>query len=179
VENPHPQAGGVAVGDLVPDPEIPAATVMQTVVYVRLLAPPKRGPITTEAQRGEAIFRDTGCVSCHIPTMRTDPHRLPQLSNVDVDIYSDLLLHDVGPDLADDRPDGSADGREWRTAPLWGTRLAASFLDGTAYYLHDGRTTDLSEAISLHGGEAQKSRDAFVRLHEADKKALLNFLLSL
>jgi CxxC motif-containing protein (DUF1111 family) len=179
VENSHPQAGGFAVGDAAPDPEIPAATVLQTVVYVRLLSPPKRGEITPEVERGERIFNEIGCASCHTPMMKTGPHRIPQLSQQEARLYSDLLLHDMGDALADNRPDGSANGREWRTAPLWGTRLVADFTGGTPFYLHDGRASDLSEAIRLHGGEAEKSRNASLNLSETDRQALLAFLESL
>ena len=94
-------------------------------------------------------------------------------------LYSDLLLHDMGPELADNRPDGSADGYEWRTPPLFGLRLAGDPLGGTAFYLHDGRTTDLGEAIQLHGGEAEAARNRFVELSESDRKALIAFLMSL
>ncbi len=179
VENPHPQAGGVAVGDDVADPEISAATVLQTVMYVRQLMPPQRGTITSQVQRGELLFADIGCVSCHVPTMKTGPSSIPQLSAIDVHLYSDLLLHDMGPELADYRPDGEATGREWRTAPLWGLRLVKDFLNGEAFYLHDGRTSDLGEAILFHGGEAAASRDKYAGLSRDDRRAVLAFLKSL
>lgn len=178
-ENPHPQAGGFAVGDMVPDPEISAGTVQDTVVYVRLLSPPKRGEITPEVQQGETLFKQIGCASCHVPTMRTGTHRIPQLSEKDANLYSDLLIHDMGEELADNRPDGSANGREWRTAPLWGTRLVADFTGGVPFYLHDARATTLIDAIRPHGGEAQQSKEAFFKLSEADQQALIAFLESL
>ncbi len=179
VENPHPQAGGVAIGDQVADPEISAATVLQTVMYVRQLMPPARGKITPQIERGEALFAEIGCASCHVPTMRTGLHFIPQLSAVDVHLYSDLLLHDMGPELADYRPDGDATGSEWRTTPLWGLRLVEDFLNGQAFYLHDGRTSDLDEAILFHGGEAAAARDRFASLRVEDRVALLAFLKSL
>ena len=148
----HPLGNGVSIGDNVPDPEIPASTVQQTVMYIRLLAPPARGPITSQVQQGEGIFGSIGCAKCHTPTMKTGPHVIPQLSNVDVNLYSDLLLHDMGPTLADNRPDKQATGTEWKTRPLWGLRLVSEFLGGQAFYLHDSRATTLSEAITLHGG---------------------------
>jgi len=179
VENAHPQQGSTALGDAVADPEIPASTVLDTTMYVRLLAPPARGPNTASTQRGEAAFHDIGCAQCHVPTMRTGPHFLRPLNNTEVHLFSDLLLHDMGPDLADNRPDGDATGREWRTAPLWGTRLAQKFTNDVPYYLHDGRTTDLDEAIRLHGGEAERVRDRYVALPEDVRAALLAFVRSL
>ena len=179
VENSHPQAGGFAVGDTVPDPEIPASTVLEAVVYVRLLSPPQRGEITSEVKEGEKIFKEIGCAACHVPTMRTGPHSVDPLDRVEAHIYSDFLLHDMGDELADNRPDGSATGTEWRTAPLWGTRLTADFTGGTPFFLHDGRATTLREAIRPHGGEAQKSKEAFFKLSEADQQALIAFLESL
>jgi CxxC motif-containing protein (DUF1111 family) len=149
------------------------------VVYVRLLSPPKRGEITPDVQQGDTLFKQIGCASCHVPTMRTGIHRIPQLSEKDANLYSDLLIHDMGEELADNRPDGSADGREWRTAPLWGTRLVADFTGGVPFYLHDARATTLIDAIRPHGGEAQQSKEAFFKLSEADQQALIAFLESL
>lgn len=179
VENSHPLGGGVAIGDHAPDPELSAATVLQTVMYLRLLAPSARGAITPAVTQGERVFQSIGCAGCHVPTMRTGPHPIPQLSHVDVPLYSDLLLHDMGPDLADGRPDHDATGTEWRTRPLWGLRLVGRFLGGQPVYLHDARTSDLEEAIRLHGGEAQAARDRFIGLTEADRRALIVFLNSL
>lgn len=177
-ENPHPQAG--ILGDDVPDPEVSAATVNDVVFYLRTLARSKRGPITALVQRGEQVFMDVGCAKCHIPTMRTGTHPpIAALSNVEVHLYSDLLLHDMGPDLADNFVEGDANGREWRTTPLWGLRLLEQQLGGTAFYLHDGRTSDLREAIRLHGGEAQAARDSLFARPNADIEALLAFLRSL
>ena len=179
VENSHPQAGGFAVGDTVPDPEIPASTVLQTVVYVRLLQPPKRGDITPEVETGDRIFNEIGCATCHVPTMRTAKNLITQLSEKEVHLYSDLLLHDMGDELADNRPDGSANGREWRTAPLWGTRLVADFTGGIPFFLHDGRATTLIDAIRPHGGEARKPKEAFLNLSDSDRQAVIAFLESL
>ncbi|MBI4547803.1 MAG: c-type cytochrome [Ignavibacteriae bacterium] len=178
VENPHPQAG--ILGDDVADPEVSAATVNDVVFYLRTLAPPKRGEQTPYVQRGEQLFGQIGCASCHIPVMRTGTHpTISALSNVDVPLYSDLLLHDMGDELADNFVEGEANGREWRTTPLWGLRLYEQQLGGTAYYLHDGRTSDLREAIRAHGGETAGARDGFLELSESDKEALIAFLRSL
>ncbi|MBI2502381.1 MAG: thiol oxidoreductase [Candidatus Latescibacteria bacterium] len=178
-ENPHPQAGGVALGDQVPDPEIPAATVLQTVMYVRLLSPPDLGERTAQVAQGEAVFTRLRCAACHVPSMKTGPHYIPQLSGQEARLYSDLLLHDMGPGLADNRPDGDATGSEWRTAPLWGTRLVEEFLGGRGFFLHDGRAPTLDQAIRAHGGEAQASREAYVGLAGTEQQALLAFLGSL
>lgn len=177
-ENPHPEHG--TLGDNVADPEVSAATVHDVVFYLRTLAPPKRGQITDQVKRGEAVFRSIGCASCHVPALRTGTHpTIAALSNVDVPLYSDLLLHDMGPELADNFIEGEATGTEWRTTPLWGLRLVGEHLGGTPYYLHDGRTSDLGEVIRLHGGEAANARSRFNALPEADKQALIVFLRSL
>jgi CxxC motif-containing protein (DUF1111 family) len=95
-----------------------------------------------------------------------------------VELYSDLLLHDMGDGLADYRPDGQADGREWRTTPLWGLRIMRDFLNGQAFLLHDGRARSVEEAILLHGGEAAAARDSFETLSAGDRAALLDFVES-
>ena len=179
-ENTHPQIDATMPrGDMVPDPEISAGTVLETVMYVRLLAPPNRGKETAEVRLGEELFSQIGCASCHTPTMRTGPNQIEQLANVEAHLYSDLLLHDMGPGLEDGRPDGDADGREWRTAPLWGLRLVPDFLGGKPFYMHDGRTSDLDEAIRMHGGEAETPRDRYVGLTSAEQTAVVAFLSSL
>ena len=100
------------------------------------------------------------------------------LSDQPVFLYSDLLLHDMGEGLADHRPDGDANGREWKTAPLWGLRLARDFLDGDAFLLHDGRARSVEEAILLHGGEAEAARSRFAALADDARAALLDFVES-
>lgn len=152
---------------------------MLTALYVRLLKPPARGNETAEVLRGEQLFDEIGCASCHVPMMRTGTSGIPELSEVDAHLYSDLLLHDMGPGLADNRPDGDADGSEWRTPPLWGTRLVGDFLNGEEFYLHDGRARSVSEAIGEHGGEAQGSSDAYTGLSTDDRQALIAFVESL
>ena len=178
-ENPHPQAGGVAVGDNIADPEISAATVLETVLYVKLLAPPARGEVTDQVTRGDGTFASIGCAGCHVPTMQTGENRIPSLHEQEVNLYSDLLLHDMGDDLADNRPDGLASGKEWRTAPLWGTRIIGDFLGGETPFLHDGRAQTLDEAIRLHGGEAAGAKDQYEGLSEAERLDLLAFIESL
>ncbi len=179
-ENAHPQVGGgVAMGDLVADPEIPASTVLVTAMYVRLLQPPAQGARNEVIEQGENLFSEIGCAHCHVPTMRTGVNPIPELSEVDAHLYSDLLLHDMGPGLADGRRDGDASGSEWRTAPLWGTRLIGEFLDGDEFYLHDGRARSVGEAIRLHGGEAEQSKDRYEALDAGEQNALVAFVKSL
>lgn len=96
-----------------------------------------------------------------------------------VNLYSDMLLHDMGEELADNRPDVTANGREWRTAPLWGTRLVADVLGGTPFFLHDGRATTLEAAIRAHGGEAQMAKEEFFSLSEIGRQEVIAFLESL
>ena len=177
-ENPHPQEG--ILGDDVPDPEVSAATVSDVVAYLRTLAPPKRGATASQIQQGGVVFTQVGCAKCHVPAMQTGAHpTIKALSNVQVNLYSDLLLHDMGDELADNFVEGDASGREWRTTPLWGLRLLDQQLGGTPFYLHDGRTSDLREAIRLHGGEAQGARDSLFARPPGDIGALLSFLRSL
>ena len=166
-------------GDTVPDPEIERSTVMDIVVFMRLLSPPPRGEITGQVKRGDAIFNRIGCAACHVPTMQTGPSPIDALNRVDVHVYSDFLLHDMGEELADNRPDGEATGTEWRTAPLWGTRLVAEFLGGTPFFLHDGRATTLEGAIRAHGGEAQNAKEKFFNLSVEKQQAVIAFLESL
>jgi CxxC motif-containing protein (DUF1111 family) len=145
---------------------------------VRLLAPPAPGGSTPETERGRELFDAARCVACHVPELRTGPNRVAALDDVAVGLYSDLLLHDMGSELADGRVDGDASGSEWRTAPLWGMRVAADFLGGETFFLHDGRTTDLHEAIRFHGGEASESRDAYLALPPGDQAAMRAFVMS-
>jgi len=135
---------------------------------------------------GQALFTSTGCALCHIPSYTTDPNvAIPvdflghvngppilALSNQPVNLYSDLLIHDMGPGLADNIPQGEATGSQWRTTPLWG-------LSFRTVYLHDGRTTNLTKAITMHGGEATQVINAFKALSPSDQADLLAFIQSL
>jgi CxxC motif-containing protein (DUF1111 family) len=177
VENRNPMAGNPHdAADAVPEPEALAGTVFAVVNYLRLLAPPAVGPANAARDRGSILFTDIGCASCHVPVLYTGSAIVSALANKPVQLYSDLLLHDMGDALADHRPDGEANGREWRTTPLWGLRLIRQFLNGDAFLLHDGRARTIEEAILLHGGEAQRSRDLFNALTAADRDALLDFV---
>lgn len=150
------------------------------VFYARNLGVPARRDVADpEVLRGKQIFHETGCISCHTPKFVT--HRLadrPEQSFQLIWPYSDLLLHDMGEGLADNRPEARATGREWRTPPLWGIGLTEQ-VSGHSYFLHDGRARSLLEAILWHGGEAQAQRDAVAAMPRADRAALIRFLESL
>ena len=113
-----------------------------------------------------------------MPTLQTGESDVPELANQTIHPYTDLLVHDMGPDLADGRPDGLANGSEWRTAPLWGIGLTETVNDHTRF-LHDGRARNLTEAILWHGGEANPAKEQFRKMPRVDRKALLAFLNSL
>lgn len=161
-------------------PEIDAHKIGRIAHYCRVLAvPAQRGAGAPEVERGRALFARAGCTGCHTPTLVTGTSSPIELfRNATIHPYTDLLLHDMGDGLADDRRDGDASGREWRTPPLWGIGLLES-VNGHAHYLHDGRARTLEEAILWHGGEAQRSRDAFAAMSAGERRALVAFLNSL
>jgi CxxC motif-containing protein (DUF1111 family) len=149
------------------------------VVYTQTLAVPARAGIDDpDVIRGEEVFDDLGCAGCHTATAATGTHEFAALIGQRIHPYTDLLIHDMGDDLADGRPDFEATGREWRTAPLWGLGLVHTVLP-YAGLLHDGRARSIEEAILWHGGEAEAARDRFQRALAADRDALLDFLGSL
>jgi CxxC motif-containing protein (DUF1111 family) len=161
-------------------PDVTDEVVRLAQHYVRTLGvPARRGLDDQVARRGETVFRQAGCASCHLPELRTgDLLDVPEASGQTIRPYTDLLLHDMGPDLADDRPDFEASGQEWRTPPLWGIGLTV-VVSGHTNFLHDGRARDLMEAILWHGGEAAGARSKVLDLAPADREALLAFLRSL
>jgi CxxC motif-containing protein (DUF1111 family) len=144
-----------------------------------LAVPARRNPKSPEVLRGKALFAATGCAACHTPSFTTgEAPGNPHLSNQTIWPYSDVLLHDMGEGLADNRPEREANGREWRTAPLWGVGLTKT-VNGHNLLLHDGRARGTQEAILWHGGEAQRARDAFAALSKSERKALIAFVNSL
>ena len=145
-----------------------------------LAVPAPRDQESAEVQRGAKLFRDAQCDVCHVPTIRTADKfpRLPQLAQQTFSAYTDLLLHDMGEDLADGRPDFAAGPRDWRTPPLWGLGLS-QVVSGSSALLHDGRARNVTEAIMWHGGEGKVSREAFARMPKGDRDALVAFLMSL
>jgi CxxC motif-containing protein (DUF1111 family) len=153
------------------DPEIGAEAVALANDFVRLLAPPAPQPLRGEARHGRSIFVRIECQRCHVPSLKTGDNPVKALRHREVFAYTDLLLHDMGPELADICL-GEATPSEFRTEPLMGLRLATSFL-------HDGRAKGLEEAIRLHGGEASRSRTRFEALSTKERESLLAFLRSL
>ncbi|HWP09567.1 MAG TPA: di-heme oxidoredictase family protein [Polyangiaceae bacterium] len=161
-------------------PEVSDAILDALGLYARSLAVPARRSVEQPAvKRGEALFDKIGCTRCHAPTLRTGPlAALPELPAEDIHPYTDLLLHDLGPDLSDERPVFTAEGAEWRTPPLWGLGLVKQ-VNGHTFLLHDGRARNASEAVLWHGGEALGARKAFTVLERQDRDALVAFLGSL
>jgi CxxC motif-containing protein (DUF1111 family) len=148
--------------------------------YVSLLGVGARRDLTnTQALRGEQLFTSASCTQCHTPTLTTSPHHpLTELRNQTIHPYTDLLLHDMGPGLADNMGEASASGAEWRTPPLWNIGFTAGVSGGEAY-LHDGRARSIAEAILWHGGEGETSKQAFLGMSAADRAALVTFIKSL
>lgn len=157
--------------DPVPDPEIDQETLDLVDDFVRFLAPPASSRPSRSAGRGRRIFAEIRCVACHVPRLRTGDSAIRALSRRIVAAYTDLLLHDMGPELADICL-GEATPSEFRTEPLMGLRLSERFL-------HDGRASSIEEAMRLHAGEGTRARDRFNALSDADRRALLEFLGSL
>jgi len=171
---PNGDAALLARADTVNDPEDAANGVTEkgdvdrAADFMRYLAPIPRAKATARSAAGERTFGTIGCVKCHTPAMSTGAHPVAALANKRVELYSDLLLHDMG-SLGDGMPQAAAGAREMRTAPLWGLRLRDM-------YLHDGRAITVDSAIRAHDGEARVVRDRYAALKEADRAALLEFL---
>ncbi len=148
--------------------------------YMKALAVPARRDLDdAQALRGEQLFSSFGCASCHVTTLHTGADAAAAvLANQTIHPYTDLLLHDMGPDLADNRPDFEASGSQWRTSPLWGIGLLST-VNHHSFLLHDGRARGLAEAILWHGGEAATARENFRQADQSDREALLKFLNSL
>jgi CxxC motif-containing protein (DUF1111 family) len=166
-----------------PDGGTPEAddTVLDLVTFYsrNLAVPARRDPGDPQVLAGKRVFYEAGCPACHHPKFVTA--RLadrPEQSFQLIWPYTDLLLHDMGAGLADDRREGRATGREWRTAPLWAIGLT-EMVSGQASFLHDGRARTLLEAVLWHGGEAEAARDRVARLPKAERDALVRFLGSL
>jgi CxxC motif-containing protein (DUF1111 family) len=160
--------------------ELSAADLDLMTRYVALLGVGARRDLTNaQALQGEQLFATAQCVKCHTPTLTTSPyHPMTELRNQIIHPYTDLLLHDMGPGLADNMGEDNATGSEWRTPPLWNIGLTAGVSGGEAY-LHDGRARSLEEAILWHGGEAEASKEAFRTMSTSDRAALVKFLKSL
>jgi CxxC motif-containing protein (DUF1111 family) len=158
------------------DPEIDAEVLAPVVFYSEVLAVPARRDVADpQVLAGKSQFSRVGCAACHVPKSTTGAAELPELANQTIFPFTDLLLHDMGEELADHRSDFEAGGREWRTPPLWGIGLVKT-VSGHTRFLHDGRARNLEEAILWHAGEATAAREAYMNLPAADRAALLRFL---
>jgi CxxC motif-containing protein (DUF1111 family) len=180
---------------LVPDtsPQLTDGDLDHIQSYLRgLSVPPRRNYDDPAATQGKSIFAGVGCINCHVPNLVTSTqYEVPELRGIDIQPFTDLLLHDMGDDLADDAPveEGSATGREWRTCPLWGNGTGAAVMNPAidafdpnghppagGVYLHDGRARSIEEAVLWHGGEAASAREAFVHLPAASRAALVAYV---
>jgi CxxC motif-containing protein (DUF1111 family) len=161
-------------------PEISDQNLEKVNFYLQTLAVPARRNWKSEAIiRGKKSFIQANCSGCHVPKMQTADQTIPaSLGKQTIRPYTDLLLHDMGEGLADNRPDFLATGREWRTPPLWGIGLVKT-VNGGVFLLHDGRARNLEEAILWHGGEAEKSVTSFKAMSKAERTELIQFLESL
>jgi CxxC motif-containing protein (DUF1111 family) len=153
--------------------EVSAEDIARLSRYVRLLAAPPRTRILPQAEAGHGVFLRLGCEACHRETLRTAPAAGGPAAERTFHPYTDLLLHDMGPELADGLRDGGASGSEFRTPPLWGISSTGP------PFLHDGRAHFLDEAILAHGGEASRAIAAFRQLAADERQALIDFLRSL
>lgn len=147
--------------------------------YTRHIAVPAQRLGNQNITEGEKLFHQLACASCHRPKYVTaDLPQLPELSQQTIWPYTDLLLHDMGDALADFRPEGEANGREWKTPPLWGIGLTKA-VNQKSGFLHDGRARNIQEAILWHGGEAKNSKNRYTQLDKKQRQQLLDFLTSL
>jgi len=162
------------------EPEIPDENFNKLVFYSSTLAPPTRPDYDDpEVVRGRQWMRDLGCTDCHKQSVQTGEHpSIPELSFQEIRPYTDLLLHDMGEGLSDERPVYDAEGNEWRTPPLWGIGRI-KVVNEHEFFLHDGRARGFAEAILWHGGEAEDAKEAFRGLPAEERHALVRFLESL
>jgi CxxC motif-containing protein (DUF1111 family) len=165
-------------------PEIDDKTYADVVFYQATLAPPaRRAPNDAQVLRGQKLFAQAQCATCHRPSYLTKASPNPQfsspaLNNQRIWPYTDLLLHDMGNALADGRPDGQANGRQWKTPPLWGVGLIHD-VNSHNRLLHDGRARGVLEAVLWHGGEAEASRNQVLKMSKPERDALVKFVESL
>lgn len=161
------------------EPEMTDFQLERLVFYTQTLAPPARRDVDDPAVRhGADLFVKAQCSACHTPQIKTGEHEIEQLSHQHIQPFTDLLLHDMGEGLADNRSDYAANGREWRTPPLWGIGLV-EIVNKHTNFLHDGRARNIEEAILWHGGEAASARSRFVGMSKEEREDLLKFINSL
>ncbi|MEO7800708.1 MAG: di-heme oxidoredictase family protein [Ginsengibacter sp.] len=162
------------------DPEISNQTVQDVVFYLQTLrAPVQRKQNDADVKAGKQLFTTINCSKCHIPELQTGDFSISALSNKNFFPFTDMLLHDMGPALNDGYTEGSALSSEWRTPALWGLGLSQNSQGGQMFLMHDGRATSIEQAIELHGGEAEASKEKFRQLNDSEKTQLLTFLRSL
>lgn len=160
-------------------PDASAAVLDAVVFYGQTLAVPQmRNASDPEVILGSQLFDQVGCANCHQRRLETGDSEIAALHHQSIQPFTDMLLHDMGEGLADDRPDHDASGTEWRTAPLWGIGLV-EVVNRHTRFLHDGRARNLEEAILWHGGEAEQAKRAFTQLNASDRARLLRFVSSL
>ncbi|MEC7946083.1 MAG: di-heme oxidoredictase family protein, partial [Myxococcota bacterium] len=159
------------------EPEVSDAIFERIVLYTRALAvPARRAADDPDVRDGKVLFSQLGCAGCHVPRHETGPFApLPELAGQEIYPYTDLLLHDMGPGLADGRPSASASGSEWQTRPLWGIGLLEA-VNGHTRLLHDGRADGVEEAVLWHGGEAEGPKAAFMALSRRERSQLVAFV---
>ena len=151
----------------------------KVVLYTALLAVPvRRKWEEKDVLKGKALFNEIGCAGCHTPHHTTGEHSFTEVSHQDIWPYTDLLLHDMGEGLADNRSVFDASGQEWKTPPLWGIGLVETVNNHTRF-LHDGRARNLTEAILWHGGEAESAQKEFISLSKEERENIIQFVKSL
>ena len=162
------------------NPELIDLNWEELVFWTQALAVPARRNVDdADFRRGEKLFAEAKCAVCHVPELKAKKiDALPQTEGQLIRAYTDMLLHDMGEELADNRPEFKASGRDWRTQPLWGIGLSET-VSGPLAMMHDGRARSVAEAIMWHGGEAKVSRDAFRDMPKADRDALVKFVESI
>jgi len=162
------------------DPEITNQTALDVVFYLQTLkAPVQRDQNNADVIGGRQVFLNISCAKCHVPQLETGFSPINALSNKTFSPYTDLLLHDMGPGLNDGYTEGTALPAEWRTPALWGLGLSKNSQGGQYFLMHDGRATSIEQAILMHGGEAEQSKNNFQQLTATDKAKLMKFLESL
>lgn len=169
-EEVRPQGQPLPPGsDPAADPESNGQAVNALADFMRFVDRPLPLPPTVDSERGRTLFTKIGCAACHVPSMTTGPSPSAAIAFKVAELYSDLLLHRMGPKLADGIRQGQAEGDQFRTPPLWGLRFRPVLM-------HDGRATSIDQAIRAHGGEASKSAGEYVRLSRTERSQLLEFL---
>lgn len=166
--------------NLIIDPEVATNKVNDVVFYLNTLkAPIPRDQNDAVVMQGRNLFEQINCTGCHKAQLTTDYSPISQLSFKAFAPYTDLLLHDMGSGLDDGYTEGTAKTYEWKTPPLWGIGLSENSQGGNLFLMHDGRASSIEQAIIMHGGEANNSKNAFLNLTQSEKNALLKFIKSL